>query len=222
MAAFHILAVCTGNICRSPAIERLLALDLAASDGAPSGRFTVSSAGTSAVVGSPISDEMARLLDQAGARVDGFAARNLTADIVEGASLILTATAAHRAAVTKLSPAALGRAFTLLEFSRSLELIARSEAPRLGPDGPADSDDSPGPATDQVVLLDGPRRLMELARRSRPLLRLAPGETDVPDPWGRDAAAYLRAFTTIRRATAIIASALTQDCPGEGTGGVTV
>ena len=52
---FSILAVCTGNVCRSPAVERLLASKLG-----PTVR--VSSAGTHALVGHPISEPMAALL----------------------------------------------------------------------------------------------------------------------------------------------------------------
>ena len=52
---FSILAVCTGNVCRSPAVERLLASKLGPT-------VSVSSAGTHALVGHPISEPMAALL----------------------------------------------------------------------------------------------------------------------------------------------------------------
>ena len=54
---FSILAVCTGNVCRSPAVERLLASKLGPT-------VSVRSAGTHALVGHPISEPMAALLRQ--------------------------------------------------------------------------------------------------------------------------------------------------------------
>ena len=53
--AFSILTVCTGNICRSPAVERLLTRKLGPT-------VSVSSAGTHALVGHPIAEPMASLL----------------------------------------------------------------------------------------------------------------------------------------------------------------
>ena len=52
---FSILVVCTGNVCRSPAAERLLASKLGST-------VQVASAGTHALVGQPISEPMAALL----------------------------------------------------------------------------------------------------------------------------------------------------------------
>ena len=54
---FTVLAVCTGNICRSPAVERLLVAELG-----PGSDVHVVSAGVGAVVGAPISPPMAALL----------------------------------------------------------------------------------------------------------------------------------------------------------------
>ena len=57
--AFSILTVCTGNVCRSPAVERLLASKLGPT-------VSVASAGTHALVGHPISEPMAVLLQNSG------------------------------------------------------------------------------------------------------------------------------------------------------------
>jgi len=56
---FSILTVCTGNVCRSPAVERLLSTELGPT-------VQVSSAGTHALVGHPISQPMAALLTASG------------------------------------------------------------------------------------------------------------------------------------------------------------
>jgi protein-tyrosine phosphatase len=66
-----ILAVCTGNICRSPAVEHLLAHQLGPT-------VSVSSAGTHALVGHPISEPMAALLQRVGVEPQPFEARRLS------------------------------------------------------------------------------------------------------------------------------------------------
>lgn len=109
--AVRILTVCTGNICRSPVAERLLAARLG-------DRAEVTSAGTRAVVGAPIDPGMASLLDTAGEASGGFAARQLTATQIRDADLVLALTRAHRARILEEVPAALRRTFTLLEFAR--------------------------------------------------------------------------------------------------------
>ena len=70
---FSVLAVCTGNICRSPPVERLLTGGLGDDTD-----VSVASAGVGALVGDPISTPTAALLHQAGVSPDGFAARQLT------------------------------------------------------------------------------------------------------------------------------------------------
>lgn len=118
--ALRILTVCTGNICRSPVAERLLAAGLGA-------RVAVGSAGTRAVVGAPIDPGMATQLDAAGVASDRFAARQLTAAQVRDADLVLALTRAHRARILDEVPAALRRTFTLLEFAR---IVASPDLPR--------------------------------------------------------------------------------------------
>ena len=112
---FSILAVCTGNICRSPAVERLLASQLAPS-------VSVSSAGTHALVGHPISEPMATLLRQAAVEPEPFEARRLSEQMVKESDLILAMTRAQRGLVVELWPAAVRRTFTLREFARLFEL----------------------------------------------------------------------------------------------------
>ena len=62
------LAVCTGNVCRSPAVERLIA-HLAGPT------VSVTSAGTHALVGHPISDPIAALLLHGGYDAHSFEAQ---------------------------------------------------------------------------------------------------------------------------------------------------
>ena len=93
-----ILAVCTGNVCRSPAVERLLASKLGPT-------ASVSSAGTHALVGHPISEPMAALLRDGGVEPDAFEARRLSEQMLKEADLILAMTRAQRGLVVELWPA---------------------------------------------------------------------------------------------------------------------
>ncbi|MEI2828096.1 MAG: hypothetical protein V9F04_18075 [Dermatophilaceae bacterium] len=96
----RVLVVCTGNICRSPAGERLLRHLLPRDRG-----IEVTSAGTYAVVGHPIEPSMARLLTADGVDVSGFAARRLTETLVAATDLVLTMETGHRTAVVHAPPA---------------------------------------------------------------------------------------------------------------------
>ena len=102
--------VCTGNICRSPFIERLLRVSVP-------GSSVVTSAGTEALVGEPMDPAVAELVRRQGGDAEGFAARQVTAEMVGEVDLVLTATRAHRAAVAFMQPKALRYGFTLGDFS---------------------------------------------------------------------------------------------------------
>jgi protein-tyrosine phosphatase len=115
---FHILLVCTGNICRSPLAERLLRVGLAAGLGpAAADSYHVSSAGTRAWEGSPMDRTAARELRRLGGDPAGFRSRQLVAAHVEAADLVLTATVAHRSVVLSETPEALRRTFTIRELA---------------------------------------------------------------------------------------------------------
>lgn len=109
----HVLMVCTGNICRSPAAELLLASALGGDSG-----IVVGSAGTAAPEGSPISATVADLLRADGIDASGHRARWLTEEDVRSADLVLGMTRDHRGRAVSLAPAAVRRTFTLLEFAR--------------------------------------------------------------------------------------------------------
>jgi protein-tyrosine phosphatase len=178
---FTVLAVCTGNICRSPAVERLLVAALG-----PDGDLHVASAGVSAVVGAPISPPMASLLAEAGAAADGFIARQLTEQMVRDADLVLALTKGHRSRVVSLHPGAVRRTFTVRELARlagAVDLAAipsGSHAARLA-------------------------ALLPLAAAQRGQRIGEPGEDDVVDPYGGDAALYQRSFDELGPAVLEIA-----------------
>ncbi len=121
----RVLLVCTGNICRSPAAEVLLREHWGGE-----WEVSISSAGTQAMVGSPVYSPIRRALQDRDLPDDRvFAARQLTAEMVANADLVLVMTREHRAAVVSLYPAAVRRTFTLREFARVAALAAPGLAP---------------------------------------------------------------------------------------------
>lgn len=190
-APFTILTVCTGNICRSPAAERLLAEELG-------GSVEVSSAGSGAVVGHPIDANMAWLMRRDGYRADGFAARQLTEALVRSADLVLALTREHRALIVDLAPAAVRRTFTLTEFAAIVRDL---------------------PAIDLSLLTSAERlrTLAPLAVAARTTSALAPEAMDIPDPFGGTEEDFLRAYGLVKEAVhTIAASAGPRDDPHAG------
>lgn len=124
-APVRVLMVCTGNICRSPMMERIL--QAAVEERGLS--VTVSSAGTWAREGEPMQPFAAATLSDHGLDAGGFQATPLTEAHISAVDLVLTATREHRAQVVGLVPGAVRRTFTLLELAR----IASSAPPAAGP-----------------------------------------------------------------------------------------
>lgn len=177
----QVLAVCTGNLARSPAIERLL--DAALSHEG----IATASAGTSAVVGEPIAPPMATLLHSVGARTEDFAARQLTEQQVRDADLVITAARSHRSAVVSLVPAAVRRTFTLIELARLARYIP----------------------SDAIQGRTHAERLVSLADIA-PSFRAEAGQgpSSISDPWGKPEAVYRRAFDLIFASTLDIVDAI--------------
>ena len=114
--AFRVLLVCTGNVCRSPLAERLLSAGLA--ERSASAGVEVSSAGTRALVGEPMTAETADLVVRHGGDPEGHRARQLTRDLLAEADLVLALTREHRAAAAQLHPPVVRRVMTLRETGR--------------------------------------------------------------------------------------------------------
>lgn len=97
----HILVVCAGNICRSPVGAALLRQRL------PGKR--IDSAGLGALVGQGVEPTARELAEADGLDVADHQARQLTAEMLQAADLILVMSDGQRRAVGDLSPAALGK-----------------------------------------------------------------------------------------------------------------
>ncbi|GAA3060564.1 MULTISPECIES: hypothetical protein [Actinomycetes] len=119
---FTVLTVCTGNICRSPAMERLFVHVFA--DAAEEG-LRVHSGGTYAHDGEDMQPPMKQRVADYGADAADFTARQVTAAMVEEADLILTATREHLEDVTAEVPGARARTFTIRELGRLAEHLGR-------------------------------------------------------------------------------------------------
>jgi protein-tyrosine phosphatase len=175
---FSILAVCTGNVCRSPAVERLLANNLGPT-------VSVSSAGTHALVGHPISEPMAALLRDGGVESDSFRARRLSEQMLKDADLILTMTRAQRGLVVELWPAAVRRTFTLREFARLLGWVDSSRLPA-------------GTPAERL----GAAIPLAAAQRGRE--RTTPDDDDVIDPFRLSYVAYADSYAQIMAAVSSV------------------
>jgi protein-tyrosine phosphatase len=179
---FTILAVCTGNVCRSPAAERLLVNQLGPT-------VNVSSAGTHALVGHPIAEPMAALLRRIDIEPEPFEARRLSEQMLREADLILPMTRAQRGFIVELWPAAVRRAFTLREFARLLTLVDPSALP-------------PGSPGDRLPTA------IRLAASERGRRRVSPDEDDVVDPFRLADDVYAKSFRQIVSAVDLIAKHL--------------
>lgn len=184
----RVLTVCTGNVCRSPLLERVLQRELDDRWGA--GSYEVSSAGTHGLEGYPMDERAATVLHDLGGSAEGFLARRLRPQWVAEAHLVLTATAEHRAAVVRSHPLALRYAFTFREFAALADRLADDQLP--DPDAP--------PAT----------RLRELAaalltRRGPRVVR----EPDIVDPFRREDTVYHQMDAQVREALPGVLRALT-------------
>ena len=170
-APVRILTVCTGNICRSPVAERLLQAGL---DQSAPGGFVVRSAGTRAMVGDPIQPISADIIRTFGGTPDGFAARQLSPEILRDSDIVLTMASGHRGEVLQLDASLLKRTFTIREFARMLTVLEERGME--------------GPTSDLAAFW------RELPARAASVRHLAltqdPSENDVIDPYRRSPEVY--------------------------------
>jgi protein-tyrosine phosphatase len=170
---FRVLHVCTGNICRSPMAEHLMRRMLDDAWPASAETFVVESAGTWGHAGSPMEPHALSTLASYGVDGAAFRARELAAEHVAGADLVLAATREHRAASVVLYPRAAARTFTLREFAR---LTA-------GFDGASLTDDDPVERARELVRTAAGRRGLVPPER--------PADDDLTDPYHAPASAFV-------------------------------
>ena len=113
-AAFKVVFVCTGNICRSPMAEQML-IQKAAKEKLP---ISVSSAGVMAMTGDPMTPQSADAMTLRGFTPTKHISQDLTPKMLEEADLVLTATLEHRSELARMLPKASKYSFTIDEFAR--------------------------------------------------------------------------------------------------------
>lgn len=119
---FTVLTVCTGNICRSPLAELVLAQRFA-----DISEIRVHSAGTHAAVGHSIPEEAWEIAGFMGVIVRRAAhARQVDEELLDAADLVLTMTREQRREVVELNPRTVRRTFTIRELS-GLAAVTRDE-----------------------------------------------------------------------------------------------
>jgi protein-tyrosine-phosphatase len=87
-----VLFVCSGNICRSPMAEVIVAAAIVSSGA----KLRVASAGTAALTGNAATDDAKDAVAALGLNLDAHRARPLTRDIVSEAAMVVTATSRQR------------------------------------------------------------------------------------------------------------------------------
>lgn len=193
----RILVVCTGNVCRSPYIERRLQAALDESWGVR--RVHVESAGTLALTGWPMEPAAEVRLVNAGGTATGFVARDLTRELIERADLIITATREHRSKVVQADPKALRRTHALADLAQLCS--GRDGLPTV------ESRRNQAPEGWFSVVIPW------LAQRRGLLPPLPETESRITDPYGRDDAAFDAMAADIEAALPAVLSVLGRPRP---------
>jgi len=115
---FSVLVVCTGNSCRSPMAQAMLANML---EGTPA---LVCSAGTDAPVGSPAAPNAVEVTREAGVDLTRHRAHQVSPAMVEAADLVLVMEEYHRHRIADLVPDAASRIRLLLSYAGTDENVA--------------------------------------------------------------------------------------------------
>ncbi|MDI3330376.1 MAG: phosphotyrosine protein phosphatase [Micrococcus sp.] len=182
-----ILFVCTGNICRSAYGHHLLAGRL---EEAVPGRYRVASAGTQVNPRLTVPPQVHALPRAGGLRsLADHVPTQLSGRAVAKADLLLAATSDHSAVVLRDTPAALNRSFTMLEFGAAARAMATGAIPAWS-----------APAAGASTLAEDVRSLARHVSRHRPAVRGSLTTIDLPDPYGREDAAYTDMATALEPA----------------------
>jgi len=107
MLVYHVLVVCTANQCRSPMAEALLRARAARRPGPHA--VEVRSAGTWAAADQPATDHAVAVMSERGHDIHAHRSREIDAESVAWADLVLVMTDNHRQAIEGDFPGVRGR-----------------------------------------------------------------------------------------------------------------
>lgn len=175
--SLRVLAVCTGNVARSPLVAQLLRVRL------PKDVVRVESAGVNALVGAPMATP-ARQIAERHDIVDARAhhARQLTAVQLREHDLVLALSREHRSEIARLHPIASRYTFTLRECADIIRHIPKEELREVL----SRYDD---PVAAALWLLSARRGTQSPMKRKE--------DYDVVDPYGRSSEIYERSTSQI-------------------------
>ncbi|RFA08325.1 hypothetical protein B7R54_03115 [Subtercola boreus] len=167
------MTVCSGNICRSPLAEGLLRKGLSGVEG-----ITVSSAGTIAGEGDPVTEQTLEIGREFGVDLGGHRARYLLEPMVTDADLLFAMSRSHRRAIVELVPRKVSTTFTLREFARLADAVPDAEFTRA--------------ATGHEFLADRLRAVVRVVAGMRGQVDQPadPTDDDVVDPYRRSGETY--------------------------------
>lgn len=175
---FRAVAVCTGNVCRSPQCAQILQARLV--DHAPSAAEVVeiTSAGIHPAPGATMPAEAAELSVRHGGDPTGHRARPADPAKIAAADLVLCMTRRQRQSLVRSAPRATRHTFLLTEFAHLLDDLAA-----LPPEH--------GVAEPEAPVPDRLRAVVRAAGQRRGLTTLeGPEQDDVIDPYGEPEAVY--------------------------------
>jgi protein-tyrosine-phosphatase len=111
----HILIVCTGNICRSPMGQGLLAHALSAQSG-PLRSLKVISAGVAAHTGEAVSENSITALKKVGIDISHLRSQGLSQQLLDDALVVFGMTESHRAIIRSRARPKPGHLYLFREF----------------------------------------------------------------------------------------------------------
>ncbi|WP_312678558.1 low molecular weight phosphatase family protein [Microbacterium sp.] len=168
------MTVCTGNICRSPLAQLLLATRLSDLG------VAVESAGVRGLNAAPMTPEAIDLAVEYGVAedaADAHRSRYLAEPMLVAPDLILAMTRDHRRAIAELAPSRLRATFTVREFARLAGDVSDDELAAV-------AGKTPGERLRAASALVAGRRGLVAAPSD-------PADDDVIDPYRRDWDVYL-------------------------------
>jgi protein-tyrosine phosphatase len=178
MAGQVVLFVCRANVCRSPALQFMVASAVGEHDLADAWSF--SSAGTMATAGQPMCAASAASiqgLDGGEAFALRHRSRPLSKALIRTTGLILVTSQAERSVVTRLDAEARSRTFTMVEAGLLIEATLRGEDPlRAPPAGLAQLVDAMNARRGKIVAPGRPGIAQRLRTREH-----APSSYDIDD-----------------------------------------